>query len=185
MEFKQYLEIIKKNMVFVTVFTLGGLALALISTKNLSKNYIQNQTFFVASQATPTATLQQSTTYYMEEEARNFTDTTVALIQSPDFQNDLAQKGSISIKKNGPQVITITASTKTPQEAKILLKGTVLSFNNKLASLNNQQTILKEVGTPSAPSQRILSKKVAATAGLFLGLAASILAISLKTYFKL
>src|SRR5579872_298465 len=184
MEFKQYLELLKKNLIFIIIFTLGGLAIAILASKNLAQNYSQSETLFVSSQQ-QTQNTQQDSAFYKEEEARSFTDTAVAVLQSPDFQNELSPNGSISTKKDGPQVLTITASAQTPEESTTLLKNAITSFNNKLAGLNNQQTILKEIGTPSSPSLPRVNNKIAAVAGLIFGAAAAVVAISFKTYLKL
>ena len=185
MEFKKYTELLSKNILFIVVITVAGLLLALLSAKTMKSNYSQSQTFFVASQS-QSASPQPNADFYKEEEARSFTDTAVAIIQSPDFQNDIQKDGgSISVKKNGPQILTITTTGQTKEAASSLLKSTASVFNAKLTSLNNQQTILKEVGIPPQPQLPRLNKKVTAVAGLVFGFAVAVMALSFKTYFKL
>lgn len=186
MELKELISIIRKNWQIVVALSVTGVVLALFLTAKMSKNYVQTQTLFVSAKQQPPDTTSTSPAYYDQEKARNFTDTAVAILQSPDFKNSVLGPGeSTSTKKEAAQVLTITASAPTPEAASQLMEKTITTFNNNLVNLNNQETLLKQVGKNQEPHLPAVNRKVYLLAGLLLGLAASVAAISLKTYFRL
>jgi len=183
MELRQYIAILKKNIVIILALSAAGLVLALFAAKSLPQGYLQSRTFFVAS----TQIAQDSNSaYYNQEKARNFTDTAIAILESADFKKEAERgNGKIDAKKSAPQVIRISAASSTPEGAQTLLLGTQNAFNAKLSSLNAQNLRLMEVGEPQEPALSKVNLKVAATAGLILGFAFAVFTVSLKTYFKL
>ena len=186
MELRELASILRKNWPIIAALSLAGVLIALILTKSMSKNYVMTQTLFVAAKQQPQETAGTLPAYYDQEKARNFTDTAVAILQSPDFKNSvLGPSESASTKKEAAQVITISASAPTQRATSQLMEKTITTFNNNLINLNNQETFLKQVGKSQEPHIPALNRKVYLLAGLLLGLAASVAAISLKTYFRL
>jgi capsular polysaccharide biosynthesis protein len=185
MELKDYIRIVRKDIFLVIVLSLGSLFMALLITNSVPQGYSQTQTFFVASPKE--LSFQNLGPYYAQENARNFTDTAIAILESPDFIAQVSGEGRISIRKMAPQVIRITATARDAAKTHSLMQNTLSTFNSKMASIsdNQYQPQLKEIGRAPDPSKIPLDKKVFAVAGFTFGLAASVVALSLKTYLKL
>ena len=186
MELTAYIKIIKKNILVIILLPVVGSLLAFYLSTKIQKGYGFAQTFYVAPEQStlqPQLTPDQSS-YFTQEKVRNFTDTAVSILESPDFARDLAASGAISIHKAAPQLIQITASSTDPQNAKTLMEKTVNTFNLKLKSLSLDFQI-KAIGTPAAPQKAVIASKIVVAFGAFAGLAVAILALSLKMYFRL
>lgn len=185
MELKQYLKIVKKNLLLVLVLSVAGAVLALLLTKSLESGFSQTQTFYVSS---PIEGSPEYAGFYTQEKARNFTDTAVAILESLDFKKELVSPGDlIRTQKVAPQVVRITTISQDQQRAKALMGSTVDSFNTKIQKLsgNQPQIQLKELTTADEPQKITSNKLVFAAAGFVLGATAAILTVSLKTYFRL
>lgn len=186
MELRQYLKILQKNIVFILTISLSGAILAVLVTRSLPSGYQKSQTFFLSQ---PEGEAGQLPEYYAQEKARNFTDTAVAILDSPDFKREVVSPGQdLAIRKTAPQIIRITIAAQSSQSAQELMASVTNTFNSKLATLlQNQGGIsqLKEIGVSQDPERKVMDKKVFTISGLILGFAAAITAISLKTYFKL
>ena len=177
------LKILRKDIVLILILSLAGSILALILTRSLPQGFSKTQNFYLAFQGDQS---QNQSAYYAQEKARNFTDTAVAILDSADFRGEVQTPGeTLSIKKIAPQVVRITAVANSSESAQNLMTSTVASFNAKLTTLNQNQIQLKEIGKSAEPFPAVDNKKVFAAAGFVLGAAFAILAVSLKTYFKL
>ena len=185
MELKQYIEILKKNIVIIVLVTLFGTVIGFYFSKSAQTDYQLDETFFISSQeTTPTDTAQNN--YYNLEKSRDFTDTAIAILQSEDFTSGLTPSGPISVRKQAPQVVKITANAKNAQEASSLMENTKNSFNEKIQTLLASNSFqLKPIGNSRAPQAANLSPKIAIVFGSAAGFVVSIIVISLKTYFRL
>lgn len=187
MELKQYVDIIKKNILIIALLTLLGAAIALYLSSNLQSGYKFAQTFYISDQNTqqaPADTAQNS--YFIQEKVRNFTDTAVAILQSPDFSNGLDTQGSISVRKQAPQVIKITTLAPNQESAKSLMEKVTASLNAKIAQLSPGSAFqIKAVGQPPPPQVAGPSPKITVVFGALAGLTVSLIVTSLKTYFRL
>lgn len=186
MELRQYLKILRKNFVFVLTTSVLGAMLAILVTRSMPSGYQMGQTFFLSQPEGESAPLPE---YYAQEKARNFTDTAVAILDSPDFRQKVVSSGQdLKVRKIAPQVIRITATAQSSQSAQELMAKATNAFNSKLAALGQNQKEglqLKEISTSQEPEPKVVDKKVFAISGLILGFAAAIAAISLKAYFRL
>lgn len=183
MELRQYLKILQQNLILILLLGLFGMALAFLITRSMSAGYQKSQTFFLEAQFESRENLAD---FYAQEKARNFTDTAVAILESPDFRRDLKADGQIQVRKIAPQVVRITTRATKSQSPNDLMTETVNSFNSKLIAISDDQKLeLKALGTSPEPAKDIINKKVFALAGLLLGFTFAIVAISLKTYFRL
>lgn len=184
MELKDYIKILKNNLPIIAACSLLGILIAIFMTKSLPNGYLQTQTLFVH---TPSSQNQQNGSFYSQEQSRNFTDTAVAILESADFKSLTDVQGSTRVKKLAPQVINLTTVAKDPQLTKDLMEKTISSFNSKLNQVTEgqNQLQLKQISAAVNPSKIIVNTKVYALSGLIVGLAFAILAISLKTYFRL
>ena len=189
MELNQYIKLIKSNILIVLALSLFGMAIALLMTKSYPQGFAQDQTFFISSQLGQDSDPNQQNNnpqYFEQEKARNFTDSAVAIIESSDFKNEVQnQQGFISAKKVSPQVVRISTSAQTPEAASSLMEKTVSSINQKLITLGQPDLSLKPIAKAQDPSKVQINKQIFALTGLLLGFAFGILAISLKTYFRL
>lgn len=184
MELKEYLEIIKKNILIIVLLTVLGAAVAFYFSQNFQSGYKFEQTLFISPQETSADIPQNS--YYSLEKARNFTDTAVAILQSPDFTSSLDVQGSVATRKLAPQVIRITTVAQDRQLAKSLMGEVINSFNTKIKEL--QPSSIFQINTigkvpdsqPASPSPKIVLAFGAAS-----GFVVSLIAVGLKTYFRL
>lgn len=185
MELKTYIEILKKNIVIIVLVTLLGAAIGFYFSKSTQTGYQFDQTFFLSSQGTTSNDTAQNS-YYTLEKARDFTDTAVAIIQSPDFASNLNSGGEISVRKQAPQIVKITAVATDAKSAKTLMADIVGVFNAKIQNLSSFAPFqLEPIGPVPAPHIAALSPKIVIAFGLAAGFVASLVVISFKTYFRL
>lgn len=184
MELKEYLNILKKNLALTIALTVTGLLIGLISARSLPEGYQASQTFFLTSTQSPNPQ-DVNFGYYNQEKARNFTDTALAIVQSPDFKSYAQLSAAISAKKVAPQIIRITATAASAQDTLPQLTRTKEQFNSKLAMLGEGNLKIQEVGSNQEPHLAKVNAQVTAAAGAIFGFAAAILALSLKTYFRI
>lgn len=176
MELKEYLKVYKKYWVLIIIIAVLSAVLAFFYSRQLPTGYKNSQTFFLSPQTGST----NLETFHAQEKARNFTDTAVAIISSPDFKSQITTGGeSLAVKKLAPQVLQITTFSTNPENSKILTKKAISLANEKFS------TNLVEVESALEPADVAQKKYIYVLAGLVAGLAFAIFAISLKTYFKI
>lgn len=192
MEITTYYQIIKKNLLFILACTAGSAILAYLLTTRNFPGYKLNQTFLLTQQSQPVTTSQQTPLYdydgfYLQERARNFTDTAVSILESPDFTGSVQAPGSIiTVQKLAPQLIKITTISPTADEAKFLIERVAIAFNQKLQSLQESKTLqIKAIGAPQEPQLNKINQKVIIVFGIVVGAALGVFVTFLKNYFKL
>ncbi|MEX2028266.1 MAG: hypothetical protein WD988_02090 [Candidatus Curtissbacteria bacterium] len=204
MELKEYIKTVKKNILIILLLIALGAAIALYFSINFKSGYKLEQSFFISSsretsspisssRETSSLTSPQETSadspqnsYYSLEKARNFTDTAVAILASPDFSGSLNAPGSIAIRKQAPQVIKITAIAPQPQLAKSLMEKTISAFNTKLSQLQPSPAFqMSAIGKIPEPNNMNSSPKILLAFGAATGFVTSLIVIGLKTYFRL
>ncbi|MDO8487164.1 MAG: hypothetical protein Q7S45_02650 [Candidatus Curtissbacteria bacterium] len=194
MELRQYIAVIKKNILISVVATVLGAVVAFYFSLNFQAGYKFEQTFFLSSlretstlispQETSADTPQNS--YYSLEKARDFTDSAVAILQSPDFTGSLDTKGSVAARKLAPQVIKITTIEGDRQSAKSAMGKVASSFNAKIKELQPSSTLqINTIGKVPDPEPAGPSSKIVLAFGAAFGFVVSLIAIGLKTYFRL
>ncbi|MBI2598802.1 hypothetical protein HYW40_01075 [Candidatus Curtissbacteria bacterium] len=188
MELKLYIAIIKKNILIITLITFLGAAIAFYLSLNLQSGYKFAQTFYILDQNTvpslPADTAQNS--YFTQEKARNFTDTAVAILTSPDFTGDLDIQGSISVRKQAPQVIKITTLAQDQEAAKSLMEKVITSFNAKILKLQPSSAFqINAIGKVPDPEPANPSPKIVLAFGAASGFVVALITVGLKTYFRL
>lgn len=186
MEFKEYIKIFKKYSAFILLCVILGAVVGFFSTNYLPQGYRLTQTLIISGPQ-PAPDTYNYEGFYSQERARNFTDTAVAILESGDFQKEIPQNGSLEVKKLAPQVIRLTVTAKDPATSKDLMQKTQEAFNKKYLELagDNQNITLKPIASPEEPAFQRSSRKIYAAGGAIIGLALSIAAISLKSYFRL
>lgn len=191
MDLREYIKILKKNFLTLIILTAISLAIGLIYSQKTQPGHKLEQVFIISSQESQISQQQalqspiKSELRSPQDEARDFTDTAVALIQSKGL-NQFETNTSISVEKLAPQLIKITVVAPNAQEVKVQMERTVIDFNRDLKALikDNPLEIKAVGGTPSASLNKIDSQIVLSTS-FFIGLTFSVLVISLKNYFKL
>lgn len=194
MELKTFLEILKKNFPIIVFLSVLGIVLAYYFSSNFQNGYTFEKTFYITFQDVPTESTIPSqelkldnanSGYFTQEKARNFTDSALAILQSPDFSRELESEDQVTARKLAPQVIKLTVTSLDPQAAKILMDKTVKNFNKSVASITSTNFELKPVGQAANPAKTTLSKKVLLVFGALAGFSLSLTVIGLKTYFRL
>lgn len=178
MELNSYLKFFKRFWIFILFCAFLGLVIA-ISLAKAPSPYSLTQVFYLSSPKITASDPSQS--FYNQEMVRNFTDTAVAILNSPDFKSRILQpQETFFARKLAPQVIRLTATSQEPQETQVSMKKVIEIFNQRFAS----PLSLEEIA-PQAPTQRTFNGKVVALAGFIIGFAFAIFVISTKTYLRL
>lgn len=189
MELKEYIKILKKEKLSISSIVGFAIIIGIFYSLKSTPGYKIEQIFLIEAtiSALPAAVSvsPQISAISPQEEARNFTETAVALIKS----NDLAQnqfQTALSAEKVAPQLIKVTVTAKSKYDAKIQIEKTVASFNRNIKELIKGDSVtLKPIGaTPEASLSKIDSKIILALS-FFAGLTFALLTVSLKTYFRL
>ena len=186
MELKQYLKIFKQYSPLIIAFSLLGAALAFVLTPRLPSGYTASQLFYVVSPKLAQNPSYNFEGYFIQEEARNFTDSAIAILSSADFTSELAGPNlSINARKAAPQVIRLSVTAETPENSRKLLTKAVSSFNQKMVDLTGDQAVrIKAVGPEMEATFAGFNQKIMMVFGFLIGAIFAILTVSLKTYFK-
>lgn len=190
MELKKFLNIIKKNIIFILLLALFAGFISFFSSGLFSSGYSQSRLFFIAQSISqiPPGQGYNFEGFYTQEKSRNFTDTAVAILESSDFANEvLNPQNSLSVRKVAPQVVRITISAQTPQSLNGEIEKIASEFNSKISHLSasTQSAELKPVGEASELTFLGLNSKILFVFGLLLGTTFALFIIGLKNYFKL
>jgi len=193
MELKAYIKIFRKNFFFIVICVAAAATISYYAAQKSQNGYKLEQTFFITQTENQPSLSDLQTplsgygNYYQQETARNFTDTAVSILQSPDFISLYTQApNSITAQKVAPQVLKITITTSTSSEAKFLLDRLIIGFNQNLKSWAPSNTVeLKAIGQSQEPFINGLDTKIIVTAGAVLGFALAVCVVAIKTYFKL
>lgn len=188
MELKKFAKIFTENLVFIVLLALGVAIAILMSANFLPSGYNISRVYFVSA-PNQTQNLQgyNFDSYFRGENARNFTDTVVAILQSSDFTSQVLEKGSVStIRKLAPQVVRITLSGKNPQNLNQDIEKLTLRFNMQIAELEGSSSSqLKPIGKANKPAFFALNKPILFVFGLAMGTTIALFIIGLKNYFRL
>lgn len=187
MELKQFLLIFKKTLPIILVFSLFGAFLTYLVSARLPSGFKKDQLFYLTPANSSQKEAYDFEGFYAQEKARNFTDSVVAIIESPDFTNELTPSGTLAVRKVAPQIIKITAVGRSPEDATILLSNSLNVFNQKILSLSGLDNAmqLKPIGNPQPTAQASFNKKLLALFGFAAGATFAIFVIGLKSYFKI
>ncbi|OGD85540.1 hypothetical protein A2164_00850 [Candidatus Curtissbacteria bacterium RBG_13_35_7] len=190
MDLKEFIKIIKNNLIFIALLVLIGAFSAVFSAKLISSGYRHTQTFFLQDPQNQDQSIPniRSESYFQQEKSRNFTDTAIAILESADFKKDvLGEGGSLTVRKMAPQVIRLTYTNPLPDSNNSQLSAVVAHFNTKIQSLTEStpSAQLKSISTPASPVYSSINSQILFVFGALLGGAFALFIISLKNYFKL
>lgn len=190
MEINQLIPLIKKNALIIIIFAAIGAVTAATSANFFSSGFNHQRLYFLTS---PNMTNQitdnpNSESYLLQEKSRNFTDSAIAILDSPDFKAETLDQGdSLQVRKVAPQVIRLNLISASPDNNNSKLDNVISEFNTKIQQLTKSTSSveLKPVGGLTPPSYSALSKKVLFAFGAVLGTAFALLVIGLKNYYKI
>jgi len=187
MEFKEYIKIFKKNIGVLLLLVVLGVVLALVITYKLPSGYSQSRLFYIAGPKTTSQTNYDYEGYYVQQKARDFTDTAVAILESADFTSEVGIFSvGLSVRKIAPQVLRLTAVAKDAREAEDAIEKISQSFNLKLVNLtgNDPALQIKPIGKAQPSYFSSPNKKILGVFGASLGFIFGIMVVGLKVYFK-
>lgn len=190
MELKKYLQVTTKNLLLIAVIALIGAFSAYFTAPHLESGYRAQSTFYLSNQTQETIPPQSYNFggYFLQSTAINATDTTVAILESGDFQSQLKSPGTTTtIKKIAPQVVEITVTSKDPEVPSTQIKSVPEAFNKKMKELNpvNPTLTLSPISNQINVSYYSLNSKLLALTGFALGIVFAFLILGLKTYLEL
>ena len=187
MELKEYLKILQKNAHLIALFVVLGAALAIVFASKFNKGPRYEQLFFLTSPKETQDTAYRFEGFYAIEKARNFTDTALAIIASPDFKNEVTTEGNtLSARKIAPQVVRLSISAANLDSAKSTMNRTRDRFNQKIVDLTGASEFqLKPIGTVIVPVASRPAPEALIIFGAIAGVVFALVTIGFKTYFKL
>lgn len=186
MELNQYLKILQKYWLFLSIFALIGSTVAYVFTSKLPSGYRQSQLFIIN---VPEKQFEgfNFEGFYGQERARNFTDTAVAVLKSPEFQQESSPDSSTDAQKVTPQLIRITVTSATSELSQAALSKIPEKLNQKLIDITDttQPIQIKPIAPSTTASHIVPNQKIYIPFGFAIGLTFALFIIGLKTYFKL
>lgn len=185
MELREFLKIIKKDLWLVIVFAFIGAVGGILIAPRYSSGFKAAQTFFIKAAPIEDKSDPQSI-YQAQDQAGKFTDSAVAIIESPDFLKEaLGSNQSLSARKLAPLVIRLTSTSQNQSQSEAIIEQTQTLFNSKIKNLNpNLEFSLSPIGQKQPATYVKINRKIIILFGTFLGIIFGFLSISLKTYFK-
>jgi len=179
----------KQITIFIVALSILGAIIGYNSAGFFSSGFQHTQTYFLTDPATDSRIITEirSENFLQQEKARQFIDTSIAILSSSDFQNEVLMPGdSLVISKKAPQVLTITYASSRQDESFTNLQKVVNHFNLKISELDESTPTskLKAVGTHTQPSFSAVNKSVLTLGGFFVGLIFGLFVIGTKNYFK-
>lgn len=187
MELEEYLRILKKEKLTIAVIIILSVIIGFLYSVKQTPGYKVSQTFLI--EATRSAVNQPeytsgSSTISTQEEARNFTDTAVALLKEKN--SDTPAQISVSAQKEAPQLVKIIVTAQNSLEAKLYVQKTAEIFNQKVKNLVSESIItIKPVNSEPEAIQNNFPTYIIMPLSFMAGLTLATLLISLKTYFRL
>ena len=186
MELRIYLKIILKNLPIILLFAIGGSLIAFLITAKTASGVQLAQLFYIAEPQGSSSASYRYEGYYAQERARNFTDTAVSILESPDFATLVKDSpGSIQVRKMAPQVIRVTASATSETQTASLINAAAGAFNQKMAPLSPAEPLtLKAIGNGPQAVFSGPTRSVSMASGFLLGTLFALLVVGIRTYLK-
>lgn len=186
MELEKFLRILKKDLLVLIICAILGVAIALIFLSLQKDGVTVQQTFYITSRISPNTANDIYDGFYREERLRNFTDTAVSLLQTPDLFEGINLGVVVSTRKLSPQLIRITAKAATSQNATAAIQSTASQFNAKMESLEkNSPLVLEPISNSPQIQKTDRNQALMVASGLGAGLILGIFLVSTKFYLKL
>ena len=185
MELKDYWQLLKNNLVFIVFLALLGALFAYLLTSNFQGGQRVQKHYLLLEERAAGEGFGSPVIF---KESVDLTDTAVSILQTSDFKKEiLKNQESLIVKKEARQVLNLQAQASQQERAFEIIETAVLHFNGKTANLfpSNEKIRLAEIGDSFESLRPALDKKITTAFGFLLGAAFAILAVGLRTYFKL
>jgi len=200
MELKETIKLLIKNRFEITFFVLLGLIVSTVIYM-LPQKYISSGTFYISRITGSNSEFFTYEGYYGQQTALSYTNTVAALLENTDLRSKAMKnlgitideltlrrvQKLISIKKDGPQLITLTVKGRNYDESRNLWESLSKSLMETTTEINMR-------GDPNLSITKISAEPVVKleyrslwlnlSAGFGLGLALGIVFISFKEYLK-
>lgn len=179
MTITSFLELVKKNLIFIASLTILGALVAYVSTSFLKPGYSSTQTYFIKVDQ-----VVGGEENFVDINA--LTDTTVALISNPSFNGQVNSGATVSAKKVAPQVIEVTAVSQNMETPPEVNRSAANNFNIKIKDLIKSHNLeLKETAVAENSTKNVLNNRLTTSAGALLGLVCALFVITTARLFKL
>lgn len=176
MQLKDYIKILKKNIIIVVLIPLVSAAIAYALAAKMPSGYSTSQSFVIVPKDTKDDTFRG---FYQQEKSRNFTDTAVAILEN---QNP----GIIQVQKLAPQIIRLTASGQDQAQTGMNLVHGTAKLNETLQNISPENPLeIKPITEASQAQKVIFNKKIITVFGTVAGLALALVVVGIKFYLKL
>lgn len=177
MTLNDFLNMLRKNLVFIVFLILISAGVAFYSTGFLKSGFREEKLLFLTLDDTQTSK-------DIRLDPTNSTDTAIALLNSG--LKVVQPKMSIDAKKVAPQVIKLSVESQDPGLAEQTATSLVETFNSQAKNLMPGHNItLTQIDQNQAPARQLLNSKVMAAFGALVGFVLAIMAIILARYFKI
>lgn len=150
-ELRELVKILKKYRYFLIAPTLLGLVLSLAWTAFTPEYYRANATLYVyRTQESLSDQFYTYEGYYSQQASKEYTDVVIGLLKSPDLARLALEKAdsdnsnpdyllkSLKVKKTAPQLISLTVTKSTAEEARELLVSLAKAVSERAQSLNKE-----------------------------------------------
>lgn len=192
MELREYLNILKKNILLIAGLAIIGAIGAGLSGNWLPNGYRASRLYYLDIPSKDSLAKGQGNGYfesfYAQKKAGDFTDTAVGILESGDFLKIvLPDDSSINVRKVAPQLIGLTVTSPGPEKAKDTVDRIARGFNQKMIDLvgSDYSPQIKPLGEPLPTVLYGIDRKILASFGFIVGSIIALSVIALKSYFKL
>lgn len=124
MQLNDLINLIKKYLILIVIFALIGAFVSASSASFFSSGFEHQRLYFLTDPILNNQISQNpnSESFLLQEKSRNFTDTAIAILDSPDFKSlVLENNDSLEVRKIAPQIIRLTliSSSANPDHSKL------------------------------------------------------------------
>ena len=200
MELREIIKKIKKNRKIVITSILGGLLLGILFY-TLPSRYISSGSLYVKRSIEPSEVFFTYEGYYAQQSAQSYTNSFVALVESPDIQKKTLESiGTpitdknlrklnrlVKVKKMGPQVISVKVIDKDydySEKVWVALTKSVIETSKELNESGDKNISVSTISEKPLVEETYKSIYLYSLAGTMLGLSIGCLYICIKEYIK-
>ena len=200
MELKDILKKVRKYKIFLVLFAIAGFSAGALFY-NIPPKYISSGSFYIKRGVNPEKEYFTYEGYYAQQTALAYTNSVVALIESPDIKKKVLEEMKIPVneenlrklnrvvrvKKTGPQIILVTVKdenydTSTKMWGK--LAESLISKTNEINKNGDESLSISLVSEQPLVRETYKSFYLFALVGSVIGLSLSTFFICVKEYFR-
>lgn len=200
MELREIIKLLTKNKAEILLITLMGLIAGTVIYM-LPAKYVSSGAFYIKRSTDTNSTFFTYEGYYAQQTALSYANTVAALLESIDLRSkSMAELGIsvdefslrkyqklISVKKVGPQLISLSVKGKTYDEARNFweaLSNSLIQTTSEINSNGDPNLSISKINSEPVVKQEYKSLWLNLSVGFGLGLVSGLLFISLKEYLK-